>query len=1842
MGGEAPEVGVSLPQEIDGRHRLVSMAGPVDPAEIMTSAGTAAPGAGEHDPEWIPEAEGAADVVIKRWTQRKIDALLRERGLDDEVETTRRFVIETIPEYADRFLLELLQNGHDALPVEGHGRICIELNLDAMPHGELLVGNTGTPFRYRDFRSLCRMAQSEKRPGEGIGHKGVGFKSVLQVAPQPEVYSAAVDRAQDAFHGFCFTFPDQARYRELLEDAGDDVPRMTPYSLPVPLVVAQQPASVRRLAASGYSTVIRLPLGPLATPTARLAVQDILSSSAPVLLFLHRIGELAVSIQHEGTSQKHRLTRTATQVVTGNLAKVEEIDLAEAGRFLMATGSADGSMFEKAIREDVAARRTSERWLEWTGQPEVSVAIPLQPGTDDRLYCYLPMQDSAHSPVAGHVNGPFAIGLARKELIPGSRINEVLLNAAADISVDAATELRVHPEFRRTVVDLIAWPHDGIRVVEALRRRGEDPKLVAILPVLGDRDWASFAEARCWDPEGTTQLTSTAVAGLVDDALVDPAIGRERLDAIVRFGSENLDLALKPPPEQVAGWTEAVARQLHRREKGISPPAAAWIDFYDDLPRAFLGETGRALAGRRILLGEEKELLETWSDADSPQTRGKIRRAVFFARTALEDPDADATDDSSVPGSLRRVLTRVHPDLDWFVPGEGRRNRPGRVFLEQHDLVRIPRIQDLLRLVERVLHRSRSTQVWRDALLFVYRLTRPGSRRPDLRTLGLERLGLRVPAGGGWVPSQEALFSRGWTERGARLSDLVESASAASTEVAGLGDRLLDPQESWIPKRTDPEGWIELLRYCGVADGLRPIALELSSSSVKPGWWWQDKNRIADTYGINEVDRVSWINALDFGSWPRHPGAEYEALGSPVRIPGQSDFDRFPENAKSAFAHLILAGLADWEESELSFAVLRRRGQGDLQPIPSPANAFLRSARWLRVRRPGGGGEYDWVAPSEVWLILATEHDPFFAPILDGRFRSDIVRSDRAQKRLVEFGAHFWSEREHAVARLLLLGRLLHDGRVLPGLVAQVRNAVEETWRTLVEEDPPLQLGDLKDASLVVARSEQLDTLPGAGVEPYFVLGAADKMLELVLVSVGKPVLVAKGDIGRKVWAQLQTSGAAAARLILPPDLVVEVDGSPVADFLEGAEPLVSADRRWLSDLVALTLELKPTAFRPPSPGVVQKALQRLLEIRLIAGGDVALQLDGQRLEVPPHLRLVVPADIDGTLAIVWVPEHDALTWRGLRRLAPAIADLINERGLRDALENVLHALGEGDGLVEEPTDERFAGVFGVPVVRIRELRQSHRAVVSQVLFRLVPLIACILGQEDANRVRTRTTEAADPEQGLEEALQLLSDRLPSGVTIEKLREAGQRSLGEARVELGIAFGEMNRALLQLGPPYSPETHPDRHAMVVSAFLAKRRDLIMDALRVRAIADGLESPGALDRYGVAVTTLDEAARRARMPDAADLLAPNPIWLMDYLEPPDHLLEDRVTGWLALHGAPSLLGAGSGLSSALSLRAANGQMLSRLLPRLALVIGAWIGRHGVSAAPGWTTDPDALIHDLAASGQLDFDQLDEDGVINLLAARQAWPFEMARTMDLVQLHLTDQDLRARQNEDERRRAVEERAKRGVEVAGRVVTLDSATVDDSVAHILSTIEDASLEVPTREVTLGAAPLSGGKDRAPGGGVGNKAEGAKGRVPKEKLETIGLIGEIVAWAWLSHHYGEQNVLWRSRNRAFKFHDGDPGDDSCGFDFEILHGRSRLFYEVKASTSDPREFELTEAEVRFALSKARTATYRVLYIGNVNAPAERVILPLPNPLAARSQDHYRKLPSGIKYAFVATSERT
>lgn len=97
-------------------------------------------------------------------------------------------------DYRGRRVYELLQNADDALVgVTTTG----DRALFRLTDNELWVANTGRAFTEADVRGLCGLGASSKAQSDGpkrasIGHKGLGFKSVLEITAAAEAYSETV------------------------------------------------------------------------------------------------------------------------------------------------------------------------------------------------------------------------------------------------------------------------------------------------------------------------------------------------------------------------------------------------------------------------------------------------------------------------------------------------------------------------------------------------------------------------------------------------------------------------------------------------------------------------------------------------------------------------------------------------------------------------------------------------------------------------------------------------------------------------------------------------------------------------------------------------------------------------------------------------------------------------------------------------------------------------------------------------------------------------------------------------------------------------------------------------------------------------------------------------------------------------------------------------------------------------------------------------------------------------------------------------------------------------------------------------------------------------------------------------------------------------------------------------------------------------------------------------------------------------------------------------------------------------------------------------------------------
>ena len=146
------------------------------------------------------------------------------------------------------------------------------------------AGNDGRPFTYEDLEALCRSGASHKqRGGSTIGYRGIGFKSVVNLAKTILVFSGE----------YAFFF-DKNTTKSLVADAAD-VPLIR---IPHPLVVCGNEGlfdgAARLRERFGYSTLFIFQ-----ELNERLSSEEFLAFDRSCLLFLHNIRSVELSLsQH--------------------------------------------------------------------------------------------------------------------------------------------------------------------------------------------------------------------------------------------------------------------------------------------------------------------------------------------------------------------------------------------------------------------------------------------------------------------------------------------------------------------------------------------------------------------------------------------------------------------------------------------------------------------------------------------------------------------------------------------------------------------------------------------------------------------------------------------------------------------------------------------------------------------------------------------------------------------------------------------------------------------------------------------------------------------------------------------------------------------------------------------------------------------------------------------------------------------------------------------------------------------------------------------------------------------------------------------------------------------------------------------------------------------------------------------------------------------------------------------------------------------------------------------------------------------------------------------------------
>lgn len=322
-------------------------------------------------------------------------------------------------DYRGRLVYELLQNADDAMQGQAShdDRVAFLVTDDA-----LWMSNTGRPLTDDDVVGLCGLGASSKTDSQGvrrasIGHKGLGFKSVLEITDRPAAYSST----------YCFELGEphaRPHVDGLWREMGQAVPARVP-AMRFPAPLADTPAPWHAYLGDGYHTGFHFPFRPAITAEKRQALGDqLLQLPLTTVLFLKHLERIDVRVEQQGRSlQEHW---TVSRQRRENDAWNDCTGMTGTGLYrITVRSSRDALTFLVSHDADVpiGENRLGLSGPAWEGVDltEVSVAVldPMEHNEQleaeaRRFHVFLPTEQQCPYPML--VNGAFSTDLSRQRV----------------------------------------------------------------------------------------------------------------------------------------------------------------------------------------------------------------------------------------------------------------------------------------------------------------------------------------------------------------------------------------------------------------------------------------------------------------------------------------------------------------------------------------------------------------------------------------------------------------------------------------------------------------------------------------------------------------------------------------------------------------------------------------------------------------------------------------------------------------------------------------------------------------------------------------------------------------------------------------------------------------------------------------------------------------------------------------------------------------------------------------------------------------------------------------------------------------------------------------------------------------------------------------------------------------------------------------------------------------------------------------------------------------------------------------------------------------------------------
>ena len=1812
-----------------------------------------------------------AKAHIERIADRKIKGFLGTIDADGEYydpvhKQNQSLSQHIIADYHGRFLIELVQNAHDAHSRErADGKIAVLLASDEGQSGTLYIANTGQPFLSKNVDALCEMGLSSKPPGEAVGNKGLGFRSVRHVTDVPQIFSRLVEGEGGAeFDGYCFTFARGTELDPLLPDARTrELARSDLPAFYIPRWLKDAPENVLAFASRGFSTVVRLPLrNEAALDVVRNEMIGLSKADAPLLLFLRRIKSLEAIVEGARLAKDaFSVTFTRDEKPVLDDANLAEVDLGENGTFWVVRSAIPEEEMQAAVAEGLDSGALPQSWKGWTGPGEVALAVPVGDDSDgfgSRLYTFLPMGRGATSPFRGHLHGSFFPSSNRMSLDPTIGVNSLVLDHAVRLAAATAQRLvQMTSEesvgspvelARRSAIDILLWKTppslfsteagEGIQQAESLdlgtvmaleiARRWQVPKLddATIVPVFtssqidGGGDpivgwFAPIAARRVSVTPGAFSIEVIARHGASTGvAPIWAGLGVRRIDALVEFLSLHLGSTFKErlSTQESASIAEALAREI-----SLSRTAdfSGWTAFYRDLSD-FVGGDGSALAGKRILICQDGSLRETrpagqpephTSQTAKRQRRRAARDAVVFVPPRRGETEQSIGEEFYPPAPLREFFAFLHDRLPWY--GE---LAAARQFLER-DLAQPFESEALLTRISQIVERDATKRVRTAGLRWAFAIWRRSVaiKRPIALNATYR---LYVPTTGGeFVRAVDAVFSSAWPDRtlGYLLQRFLEVAPENLSDIEDLrGRRIAPPAHSTFGKRLIDE-WTDFLIGIGVQRGLHPRSVDLPHYVQA-----SQMTAFAFMADIGLPESFSGLLKKDISSRPgnllRLPSStNYEIVQPLWWMPGQSDVDRFSDEAFEAYARLIVEWIPKVEHRQLWVEVRHEHSyRSDTRDWPTPLAAFLRSSAWVPCEEPSDEGlRRRRYAPAEVWLPSASDRYPPFLRRPSFRFARALDRAPEGATALLRKHAGFktLNSPDTLQDQAAFLASQFADGCVRKFYERELINIYSRVWQRLSgEPNVPPQPGAVP-SRLLVRRQGQLSlaSVAGAATELVYVRDSGDAIAASLVDVIGDPLFEVRVADPAKVGLLMRRLYGNKVRLTSELKYEINVDGLALASL-----PLTSTLVQrcpWLRSMLAVALEALDSVDMNRLPADRSSIIQSIDRVELLLASSVTFSLEGRDV-TPTELRPAYHFERTEGQSVIVVLGHGGLSWPKVEAALPAIGEAIRHPAVVPHMKLLVRQLAS-DGI---SIDDRPVGQTDLlKLCRALELSEqateAARDSLGERIDRLFPWLRAVvfdLGGENALEIWVAgESDAAEDGSAV---LDLLRKSLPEGARApDDVLEAikASFSVAELRERLDLDFAAFNASLVATGS--SPDVDPEGQAAQLAYFVDENRIAICEALRE------LVAPSVLG--------FEPDARYREARDALSQISADEDWLPRYQRVPDDLLATRVDAWLVGKGAPVLGSAASGLADLNSVRAANTVVLRKTAAVAQPLVRAWAIQHGVVPHDVWREVSHAeaeLRRKLDEAGAFDCRAWTDTELLRWFGRLAVWPQGMPLSTDRTELGVAQTEVEAQAQRAREDREQMDRQARSVQLNGEFrdpETVDWLKLSDEVSSGLSRA------VLNRPIGTFADLIPTADLPKRGGGGGGGGGGAFVGVPQAKKDMIGLLGELTVYHWLKARQPGHDIdaCWVSSNSE-QF-TGRKGCDGLGYDFRIAFNKQTWFIEVKASTEDPCRFELGETEVRRARDVARSRSaerYVVAYVANVGSTKATTIDILPNPL--------------------------